>query len=68
MQHFKKLIFENRTGDTLLWRRYVDIITILLSTEIDKFMNYINNIHFYFKFTCEIEKDTKLPYLDVLIN
>ena len=69
MQHIEKLIFENSPCGSLLWRRYVDdIITILPSTEIEEFTNYINNIHSNFKFTCEVEKDRKLPYLDVLIT
>jgi hypothetical protein len=53
-----------------LWHRYVD--DIFASTgnlaETEKILSYLNNQHPNIKFTLEVERDNKLPFLDVLVK
>ena len=52
------------------YRRYVDDIFCLMNDEghANDFLVYLNAKHPNIKFTMEIEKDKKLPFLDVLIS
>lgn len=53
------------------WFRYVDdIFTVFTGTrkELDSFLQYLNTIHNCIKFTCEIEQNNCLPFLDLLIT
>ena len=52
------------------YRRYVDDTFLVFREKqhVNLFLNYLNNQHQNIKFTCEMEKDGKLPFLDVLIT
>ena len=52
------------------WLRYVDDTFVIWThgkRQLDIFLEELNNIHPKIKFTMEIEKDNKLPFLDVLV-
>lgn len=50
------------------WWRYVDdIFSIIRKDALPSILEAINSAHRDIKFTCEQEKDGKLPFLDVLI-
>ena len=52
------------------YRRYVDDTFILFKNydHIKKFLEYLNLQHKNIQFTCEIEKNQKLPFLDISIS
>ena len=52
------------------YRRYVDDIFVMFETieQFDLFKAYLNTKHRNIKFTSELEKDGKLPFLDMLID
>lgn len=54
----------------VFYRRYVDDTFILFRNEEEnnRFFQYINKQHKNIKFTCEMEVDNKLAFLDVCIN
>ena len=53
----------------LLYRRYVnDCILLFKSTDqIPQFLDFLNHQHPNIKFTCEIESNSTLPFLDISI-
>ena len=53
-----------------IYRRYVDDTFLLFNNhhQINQFLNYLNNKHKNIKFTCDIEENNSLPFLDILIN
>lgn len=53
----------------LFWKRYVDdTCTAIHLDVIDMFHQHINNIEPSIQFTCEIEQDNQLPFLDILLT
>lgn len=52
------------------YRRYIDDTFLLFDNEghVNQFLNYLNKQHKNIKFTCELEKDKKLSFLDVEIS
>ena len=60
---FRKHIFK--------WYRYVDDIFAIFqgtSTDLNTFLVFLNAVHARLRFTCEIEKDRELPFLDLKIR
>lgn len=55
---------------TLFYRYVDDIFMIMKGTqrEINMFLNFMNKIEASIKFTLEIQKDNKLPFLDVMVE
>ena len=53
----------------LFYRRYVDDTFLMFKENADvaKFLEYLNGKHPNIRFTCEIENNGKLPFLDILI-
>ncbi len=52
-----------------IWKRYVDdTFTKLKQTDVDDFLNHLNNQHPRIKFTTETQEDNKIPFLDVLVH
>ena len=50
------------------WYRYMDdIFAIIPKTETEFILEKLNNIHPNIKFTQEIEKDNRLPFLDIWV-
>ena len=54
----------------LVYRRYVDdcFLLFISSDHVHLFLNYLNHQHPNISFTSELEKDGKLPFLDVEIS
>ena len=54
----------------LFYRRYVDDIFVLFESieKLQKFKEFLNSKHHNINFTIELEKDKKLPFLDMLID
>ena len=54
----------------ILYRRYVDDTFVLFKStdHVSKFQEYMNSQHANIKFTSEIERNGKLPFLDVLVE
>ncbi|XP_063592239.1 uncharacterized protein LOC134769440 [Penaeus indicus] len=51
------------------YHRYVDTFLLFKSQlEVQKFLQYMNGLHKNIKFTCELESNGKLPFLDVSIS
>ena len=52
------------------FRRYVDDCFILFSSRdhIPKFLSYLNSKHSNIKFTCELEQNSKISFLDCLVT
>ena len=52
------------------YRRYVDDTFLLFRSQenVTLFLNYLNNQHDNIKFTCDLEKDNKLNFLDISIE
>ena len=48
------------------WKRYVyDVFTVLVSQCVQQFLDHLNRVEPSIQFTCEMEKDGSLPFLDV---
>ena len=54
----------------VFYRRYVDDCFLVFRdiSHVNKFKEYINNIHSNIKFTFELEQNSTLPFLDTLIR
>ena len=51
-----------------LWLRFVDdVFAIIKKTHLRRFLKFINSIHPAINFTMEMENNSKLPFLDVLV-
>ena len=58
--HFKPLFF----------RRYIDDCFVVFRSRdhVSPFLHYLNSQHPNISFTCELENDGKLPFLDILVE
>ena len=54
----------------LLYRRYIDDTFLVFKSEahIPLFLDYLNSRHVNIKFTCEVESNNKLPFLDIEVE
>ena len=69
MQHVEKEIFKNDTFNILVWKRYVDdVIAVIPREKENDVVTYINSINPHIQFTSEPEQNSKIPYLDLLIE
>ena len=52
------------------YRRYIDDTFLLFksASHIPKFLHYLNSKHSSIKFTCDVETNSKLNFLDILIH
>lgn len=51
------------------WRRYVDdVVAIVKKNKLDETLNHLNNFSPHLQYTCEVENDGKLPFLDIIIS
>ena len=52
------------------YKRYVDDVFLIFkeNSHVNLFLDYINSQHPKINFTCEIEKDNSLPFLDVIVS
>ena len=68
MQQIEKKILADTPWPVKLWRRYVDdTIVVLPKNNIGQFTNFINSVNTDIQFTCEVEQNGKLPFLDITI-
>lgn len=70
MTKFEKDALENYSLKPKLWKRYVDDTFVIWPhglNELNKFLSYLNGLHEDIKFTMEIENNSKIPFLDVLV-
>ena len=69
MQNFEGTALSNPPHQPLFWKRYVDdVITALPSNHVVTFLDYLNSLSEHIKFTHEIEQNSAIPYLDLLIS
>ncbi|XP_069970997.1 uncharacterized protein [Penaeus vannamei] len=54
----------------LHYRRYIDDTFLLFKhpSHVNLFLDYLNSKHPSIKFTCEIQKDNQLPFLDTIVT
>ncbi|XP_069975482.1 uncharacterized protein [Penaeus vannamei] len=54
----------------LHYRRYIDDTCLLFkhSSHVNLFLDYLNSKHPSIKFTCEMQKDNELPFLDTMVT
>ncbi len=49
-----------------VWRRYVDDVIAVVKEEcVEELLNNLNKVHPAIKFTCEREKNSEIPFLDI---
>ena len=52
----------------ILWNRYLDdVLAIIPKNKIDSHLNFINSLNPSIQFTVDIEQNSRLSYLDLLI-
>ena len=72
MSHFERLWLRDCPAEfrPLHYSRYVDDTFVLFRSRdhISKFHEYLNSQHPNIKFTCDIEQDDSLPFLDTLVK
>ena len=71
MTHFELKALSGYKGQLpSIYRRYVDDTFLIFDkqTNMELFFKYMNHQHNNIKFTKEIESDSTLPFLDVLIT
>jgi hypothetical protein len=70
MEYFEILALDTAEQKPSLWLRYIGVTFLILTHGLDrlqKFFNDINSILTTFKFVMEIETETAIPFLDVLV-
>ena len=67
--YYESKLFNGISKPTV-YCRYVDDTIYLFhkETEFQKFLDCLNSLHSYLKFTNEIETNNSLPFLDVLVT
>ncbi|XP_046971608.1 uncharacterized protein LOC124538562 [Vanessa cardui] len=73
MAHFEEIAMSTaKAVKTIkLWKRYVDDVFAFIKGDNDSVMNclnHLNSIHSKIKFTCEMEKNRSIAFLDVKIG
>lgn len=65
-------MFETEMGSLLpkIWYRYVDdVFAIIKKSQVDEFLKLLNGSKYKsIKFTCEMDENRKLPFLDLLLT
>ena len=68
MVELKRNIIPTLSNDISLWKRYVDdTICFIKLTSINKVIETFNSYHKNIKFTIEIETESKILFLDILL-
>ena len=69
MEEIEVQAISTSTTPPTLWKRYVDdTFTVIKKNNRDSFLQHLNSIHPYIKFTCEeVKEDGSLPFLDILV-
>ena len=70
MENFEKKVIESYPLKPKMWKRYVDDTNVLWpygEQELNKFFEHLNSQSADIKFTMEVEKNGRIPFLDVLV-
>ena len=58
-----------QAGSVRFWKRYVDDVCCTVEkSSVSSLLSHLNSIESSIQFTCEVEKDRTLPFLDVLLH
>ena len=69
MEDIEERALESFHTPILFWKRYVDdTCTAILPELLQEFHQHLNSIEPSIQFTCEVEEDGQLPFLDVLLS
>ena len=71
MEHLETVAIKNAEHKPKIWLRYIDDTFIIWThgrQKLEDFLKYLNTLNNHIKFTMEIEKSEKLPFLDVLVK
>ena len=62
--------FRPIVGNECFWVRYVDDCFVMLSqhVDLDALVNTLNNVNPHIQFTTEMERNGKLPFLNILLD
>ena len=64
MEFFKELALRTAATKPRLWKRYV----VDMCCTVEELLTHLNNVRPSIKFTAEVEKDGRLPFLDTLLQ
>ena len=68
MEDIERRIF-SISNTIRFWKRFVDDVWAVLPREkVSSFLNYANSLETSINFTCELEKDNAIPFLDVVVT
>jgi hypothetical protein len=70
MEHFEKLALDSAQHKPSLWLRYIDYTFVVWphGTEwLQDFLSHLNSPRLFIQFTMEIESDSAIAFLDVLV-
>jgi hypothetical protein len=70
MKHFKKLALDSTLHKPLLWLQYTDDTSVVWPhgpQQLLNFLSHLNSLRPSTQFTMEVESDSTIPFLDVLV-
>ena len=71
MEHFEEMALDTATKRPSTWLRYVDDTFVVWTgdrTELEEFLVHLNSLRNSIQFTMEVEENSSLPFLDVLVT
>lgn len=71
MEYFENVALSSSPLQIKLWKRYVDDVFCILKGDArgtDYLLAHLNGVHSKIRFTCEIESDRCLAFLDVMVQ
>ena len=69
MEHVEKLLISSFVRKPRFWKRYVDdVCCSVQECDVNDLLVHLNSIEPSVQFTCEVEKNRHLPYLDILLE
>ena len=69
MEHVEKLAISFFVRKPCFWKRYVDdVCCSVQECDVNDLLVHLNSIEPSIQFTCEVEKNHHLPYLDILLE
>ena len=69
MEHIEDRALSTSPGKVRFWKRYVDDVCCSLpKQDVTSFLSHLNSMDTSIQFTCEVEDNSLLPFLDVLLH
>ena len=69
MEFFEELALRTAPTKPRLWKRYVDdTCCIVKKGTVEELLTHLNSVRPSIRFTVEVEKDGRLPFLDILLQ